>query len=84
MLGGVHILKWEKVLMKTIFRFIVSEVWSILYLNTQKIYQNKLPKMTIIFDTKYAQFSQIGSVPTKDLQTPPPPLIFMRDVECAE
>ena len=40
--------------------------------------------MTIIFATKYAQFSQIGSVPTKDMQTPTPPLIFMRDVECAE
>ena len=31
--------------------------------------------MTIIFATKYAQFSQIGSVPTKDVQTPPSEMV---------
>ena len=61
--------------MKTIFRFLVSEIWSILYLYTWKTYQNKWPKMTIIFATKYAQFSEIGSVPTKDMQTPPSEMV---------
>ena len=38
------------------------------------------------FATKYAQFSQIGSVPIKDMQTPPlrNVKIFTTDVVCAE
>ena len=76
--------------MKTILRFLVSEIWSILYLKyLENLPQKKWPEIAIFFATKYAQFSQNGSVPTKDMQQPTPPSlrygkIFMRDVECAE